>query len=102
MRRAVFRNPWLPYALVAPQIVITVVFFFWPAFDSLRLSLYRASPFGDRLIYVGLTNFQRLFQDDASRRSVLTSFVFSFAVRSEEHTSGLQSQSNLVCRLLLE
>src|SRR2546430_7324133 len=26
----------------------------------------------------------------------------SYAVRSEEHTSELQSQSNLVCRLLLE
>src|SRR2546430_8327123 len=28
--------------------------------------------------------------------------VFSSARRSEEHTSELQSQSNLVCRLLLE
>src|SRR2546430_7143023 len=28
--------------------------------------------------------------------------VFSQVVRSEEHTSELQSQSNLVCRLLLE
>src|SRR5205085_2625557 len=28
--------------------------------------------------------------------------VFEFAERSEEHTSELQSQSNLVCRLLLE
>src|SRR5262249_33578090 len=55
-------------------------FFFWPAFDSLRLSLYRASPFGDRLIYVGLANFERLFRDDASLRSLVTSFVFSFAV----------------------
>jgi sn-glycerol 3-phosphate transport system permease protein len=80
VKRSVFPNRWLPYALVAPQIVITVVFFFWPAFDSLRLSLYRASPFGDRLIYVGLTNFQRLAHDDAYRRSMLTSFVFSFAV----------------------
>jgi sn-glycerol 3-phosphate transport system permease protein len=56
------------------------VFFFWPAFDSLRLSLYRASPFGDRLIYVGLTNFERLFRDEASLRSLVTSFVFSFVV----------------------
>ncbi len=80
MKRSVFPNRWLPYALVAPQIAITLVFFFWPAFDSLRLSLYRASPFGDRLIYVGLTNFERLFRDDAYLRSALTSFAFSFAV----------------------
>ena len=49
MKRTVFRNRWLPYALVAPQIAITVVFFYWPALDSVRLSLHRASPFGDRL-----------------------------------------------------
>src|SRR2546430_6794652 len=80
MKRSVFPNRWLPYALVGPQVIITLVFFFWPAFDSLRLSLYRASPFGDRLIYVGLTNFERLFRDDAYLRSALTSFLFSFVV----------------------
>jgi len=80
MKRAVFRNRWLPYALVAPQVAITLVFFFWPAFGSLRLSLYRASPFGDRLIFVGLGNFERLFADSAYLRSALTSVVFSFVV----------------------
>ena len=54
MKRTVFRNRWLPYVLVAPQVIITVVFFYWPALDSVRLSLYRASPFGDRMIFVGL------------------------------------------------
>src|SRR5258705_2152723 len=80
MRRAVFRNPWLPYALVAPQIAITIVFFFWPAFDSLRLSLYRASPFGDRLIFIGGGNFTRLLGDPAYFRSVATSLGFSLVV----------------------
>src|SRR3989442_2349575 len=80
MKRFVFRNRWLPYALVAPQVAVTLAFFFWPAFDSLRLSLYRASPFGDRLIWAGLANFERLFRDPAYLRSALTSFVFSFVV----------------------
>jgi sn-glycerol 3-phosphate transport system permease protein len=80
VKRTVFPNRWLPYVLVAPQLAITVVFFFWPAFDSLRLSLYRASPFGDRLIYVGIGNFERLFGDAAYLRSALTSLVFSFVV----------------------
>jgi sn-glycerol 3-phosphate transport system permease protein len=80
MNRAVFRNRWLPYALVAPQVAITLVFFFWPAFDSLRLSLYRSSPFGDRLIFVGLANFQKLLGDAAYLRSAITTFVFSFLV----------------------
>src|SRR2546421_67349 len=80
MKRTVFRNRWLPYGLVAPQVAITLVFFFWPAFDSLRLSLYRASPFGDRLIFIGLRNFERLASEPAYFRSVGTSFVFSFFV----------------------
>src|SRR5438034_6942071 len=80
MKRTVFRNRWLPYALVAPQVAITLIFFFWPAFDSLRLSLYRASPFGDRLIFIGAGNFQRLVSDTAYLRSAVTSFVFSFFV----------------------
>ena len=80
MKRTVFRSRWLPYALVAPQLAVTVAFFFWPAFDSLRLSFYRASPFGDRLIFIGLGNFQRLLADPAYFRSVATSFVFSALV----------------------
>src|SRR2546427_8484785 len=80
MKRTVFRNRWLPYALVAPQVAITIVFFFWPAFDSLRLSLYRASPFGDRMIFIGAGNFERLLSDPAYFRSIGTSFFFSALV----------------------
>ncbi len=80
MKRTVFPNRWLPYALVAPQLAVTLVFFFWPAFDSLRLSLYRASPFGDRLIFIGFGNFARLLADPAYFRSVAMSFLFSALV----------------------
>src|SRR4029453_5364134 len=80
MRRAVFRNPWLPYALVAPQIAITLVFFFWPAFDSLRLSLYRASPFGDRLIFIGGGKLPRRLGHAAYLPRAATSPGFSLVV----------------------
>src|SRR2546425_13310448 len=77
MKRTVFRNRWLPYALVAPQVAITIVFFFWPAFDSLRLSLYRASPFGDRLIFIGGGDFLRLLRGPPSFPGAGTSFWVS-------------------------
>ena len=57
MKRSIFQNRWLPYLLLPPQIVVVVVFFFWPAFDSLRLSVFKVAPFGDRQIFVGLDNF---------------------------------------------
>jgi len=80
MRRGVFRNPWLPYLLVLPQVAVTLVFFFWPAFGSLRLSLYNTSPFGDRLIFVGADNFTRLLGSGAYLQSAVASFVFAIAV----------------------
>ncbi|HZP37758.1 MAG TPA: glycerol-3-phosphate transporter permease [Methylomirabilota bacterium] len=80
MQRTVFRNRWLPYLLVAPQMAVTVVFFFWPALKSLQLSLYRVSPFGDKSTFVGLENFTRLLGDPDYYRSVVNSFVFAAGV----------------------
>jgi sn-glycerol 3-phosphate transport system permease protein len=80
MKRTVFRTPWLPYLLVLPQVVVTVVFFLWPAFDSLRLSRFKASPFGDRLMFVGLENFRRLLFSLDYHRSIVNSFVFAAGV----------------------
>ena len=80
MRRAVFKNPILPYLLVLPQLAVTIVFFFWPAIESLRLSLFRTSPFGDRTFFVGLENFTRLLSDPDYYRSILNTFVFAGGV----------------------
>lgn len=80
MQRTVFKSRWLPYLLVAPQVAVTVVFFFWPALKSLQLSLYRVSPFGDRSTFVGLENFGKLVTDPDYYASVLNSFVFAGGV----------------------
>lgn len=80
MKRTVFRNRWLPYLLVLPQMAVTLVFFFWPAFKSLQLSLFRVSPFGDRMTFVGLENFTTLLGDPEYYQSVVTSFIFSLGV----------------------
>ncbi len=89
MRRAVFKHRGLPYLLVLPQIVVTLVFFFWPAFESLRLSFFRTSPFGDRTFFVGLENFQRLLTDPEYYRSVVNSFVFALGVTALGVGAGL-------------
>src|SRR2546430_12502908 len=41
-------------------------------------------------------------KDVAQERHATSRYAFARRLRSEEHTSELQSQSNLVCRLLLE
>lgn len=80
MKRSIFKNRWLPYFLIAPQLIVVLVFFFWPAFDSLRLSIFQTTPFGDRQIFVGLKNFSNLFVSPEYHRSVFHSFVFSLGV----------------------
>ncbi|HKB25861.1 MAG TPA: ABC transporter permease subunit, partial [Methylomirabilota bacterium] len=72
-----------------PQLAVTAVFFFWPAFESVRLSLFRTSPFGDRRFFVGLENFVKLFADPDYYRSILNSFVFAFGVTAIALGTGL-------------
>ncbi|WP_397542144.1 sn-glycerol-3-phosphate ABC transporter permease UgpA [Roseovarius salis] len=75
-----FRHRWLPYALIAPQIVITAVFFLWPASQALYQSVLREDAFGLKTEFVGLANFSRLFADPAYLDSFTTTIVFSALV----------------------
>lgn len=78
--RAIFDNKLLPYVLVAPQIAIVAIFFLWPGFQALVLSLFREDAFGTRREFVGLENFVRLFGNEAYLNSIRTTFIFSFFV----------------------
>lgn len=79
-RRAIFNNKFLPYLLLAPQLLITLVFFFWPAGQAIYQSLFIQDAFGFRQIYVGLENYLVLFQDPLYLDSARTTVVFSVAV----------------------
>jgi sn-glycerol 3-phosphate transport system permease protein len=79
-RRVVFPNKLLPYLLLAPQIAITLVFFFWPAFQAVRQSLYRDDPFGFSSRFVGLDNFEMVLSDPAYINSLQVTVVFSLSV----------------------
>jgi sn-glycerol 3-phosphate transport system permease protein len=79
-KRVVFRSRWLPYALVAPQLAITVAFFFWPAVQTLYQSLLLQDPFGTSVQFVGLENFQHLLRDEGYRASFRITAVYSALV----------------------
>jgi sn-glycerol 3-phosphate transport system permease protein len=79
-KRVVFRSAWLPYALVAPQIAITVVFFFWPAAQAAWYSFQLQDAFGLQTEFVGLRNFVELFHDPRYLDSFRITAVFSFIV----------------------
>ena len=80
LTRATFRNRQLPYLLVLPQVVVVLVFFVWPGLESMRLAFYRTSPFGDRLMFVGIENFTQLLGSERYLRSILASGLFASGV----------------------
>ena len=79
-KRVVFQNRWLPYLLVLPQLVITLVFFFLPAGQAIYQSVLMQDPFGLSTEFVGLQNFQTLLEDPNYIHSFKITMVFSAIV----------------------
>ncbi len=79
-KRTTFPNRWLPYALLAPQILVTLVFFIWPAAQALLQSVQREDAFGFSTVFVGLDNFRRLVADPFYLDSLQVTLLFALAV----------------------
>lgn len=79
-KRVTFRERWLAYFLLAPQLAITLVFFIWPASQALWQSVLEQDPFGLSTRFVGLENFARLFADPLYLNAVRVTLVFSVSV----------------------
>jgi sn-glycerol 3-phosphate transport system permease protein len=79
-KRARFKSAWLPYVLVAPQIIVSLVFFFWPAVQALYQSVLLQDAFGVGSQFVWFENFQDLFHDGTYIESFKTTTVFSLSV----------------------
>jgi sn-glycerol 3-phosphate transport system permease protein len=79
-KRVTFRSAWLPYALLAPQLAITVVFFFWPAGQAIWFSFHLQDAFGLSSQFVWFDNFIELFRDPNYWASFRTTAIFSFSV----------------------
>ena len=79
-KRVVFQNRWLPYLLVAPQLAITLIFFFLPAGQAIYQSVLMQDPFGLSTEFVGLQNFETLLSDPNYVSSFKITMVFSALV----------------------
>lgn len=79
-KRVIFQNRWLPYVLVAPQLLITLVFFFLPAGQAIEQSVMMQDAFGLSNEFVGLANFQTLFADPNYIESFKVTMLFSVLV----------------------
>ena len=79
-KRVVFKSAWLPYLLVAPQLAITIVFFFLPAGQTLLYAFQRQDAFGMNAEFAGFENFAYLLRDETYLESAQVTAVFSLLV----------------------
>ena len=79
-KRALFRSGWLPWLLIAPQMAVILVFFFWPASQAIVQSMQAEDAFGTSTTFVGLDNFVTLFEDPAYVESFKVTAIFSVLV----------------------
>jgi len=79
-KRVVFRSAWLPWVLIGPQAAVILVFFFWPAVETVLQSMQRQDAFGTSTEWVGFANFAQLFADPSYLASFKTTAVFSVLV----------------------
>ena len=79
-KRVFFRSAWLPWVLIAPQVVVIAVFFFWPAAQALVQSVQQSNAFGTSVEWVGLDNFRNLWNDPTYLASFYTTALFSTLV----------------------
>ena len=79
-KRVVFKSKWLPWVLIAPQVLIIGAFFFWPAAQALLQSVQQSDAFGISVEWVGLENFRNLWNDPTYLASFKTTAVFSISV----------------------
>ena len=79
-KRVRFHSAWLPWVLVAPQLAVVLVFFFWPAGQAVYQSVLQEDAFGTAREFVGLENFRRLFADPSYIASFKTTAIFSLLV----------------------
>ena len=95
-KRVTFPNRVLPWVLLAPQLIVILVFFYWPALQGVYQSAFIPDPFGLKTQFVGIDNFIYLFTDPFYLASFYTTLIFSLLV------AGLSMSTALLLAVLVD
>jgi sn-glycerol 3-phosphate transport system permease protein len=79
-KRAIFGGQMLPYLLLAPQLLVTLVFFYWPASQALWQSFLLQDAFGLKTDFVWFENYRDLLAQSDYYRAMATTAIFSVTV----------------------
>jgi sn-glycerol 3-phosphate transport system permease protein len=88
-KRAVFDNRLLPFALLAPQIAVTLIFFYWPAIQAVWQSFLLQDAFGLSTSFVWLENYTYLFEQPDYYGTIWNTLIFSALVSVISLSSAL-------------
>lgn len=91
------RGMTVAYLLLAPTLVVSAVFLYYPAARAVELSFYQTLFFGGQRNWVGLGNYETLLQSSDYHESVTITVVFAALV-----VVGVMATSLVVSYLLYE
>jgi sn-glycerol 3-phosphate transport system permease protein len=79
-KQSVFHSRWLPFALIAPQMIVVLVFFYWPAAQAVLQSFLLQDAFGLTTTFIWFENYKELLSDPDYFSSIVRTFVFAAAI----------------------
>ena len=88
-KQIIYRNKWLPFFLILPELLIILVFFFWPAFQAFNQSFLIEDPFGLSSRFVWFENYTSVLSDPFYLNTLRTTFLLSFWITLASMVSGL-------------
>lgn len=80
MSREIYTSNWQGYLLLLPIVALSLIFAYYPALDTFRLSLFKTATFGLNSVYVGFENFNRLLSSGVFQYSLVISLAFAVVV----------------------
>ena len=99
-KQSVFQSRLLPYALVAPQLAIVLIFFYWPAAQAVLQSFLLQDAFGLSTAFIWFENYQDVLNQADYFGAVVRTFAFSFAIALASLSLALLLAVNLFLDLL--
>jgi len=79
-KNAIFQSKLLPFVLVAPQLAVVLIFFYWPAAQAVVQSFLLQDAFGLSTSFVWFENYADLLSQPDYFQAILRTFGFSFAI----------------------
>lgn len=88
-KKVFFKTRTMPYLFLLPQVLVTLLFFVWPALQAFKQSFFLEDSFGLHRHFAGLLNFKELLHSPDYLHSLSMTIIFSLLVTLVAMSGGL-------------